>query len=143
MKSPSTAAGAMSTAASPVPSTPELSAVAVVLGRATSLGVRISCRQEVADYLEAHADVVDLTACLCERARLEFPDGELVLKVNHDPEIYDPYLILHARLWPYPPNMRERLYSVWAPFEAQLCDTSGSIVVSTDCRKPEEDREPV
>jgi|SRR5579884_3615533 len=107
------------------------------LDQLAATGVGVAHPDEVCAYLAQHPDVAGLLVKACERARLEFPANELVLTVNHDPEIDDPYLMLYVRQWPYPPDILQRLNAVWDPFEDLLSQSSGWLVISTDFRKPE------
>jgi hypothetical protein len=110
-----------------------------LLDRLTGLGAKLPRPDEVSEYLSQHSDIVNVVTEVIERARDQFGSAELVLIVNHDPEMHDPYLMLYVRESPYPPNMLERLNSIWEPIEAQLTDNSGWLVVSTDFREPGSD----
>ncbi len=91
---------------------------------------------DVQRYLREHADLGGIVPALCRRARAEFgKQAELSLRVYHDPEIDDHYLLLNVRLPIYPADTRERIDAVWASFVVELCDTSGWIIVATDYRK--------
>jgi hypothetical protein len=130
----------MSTAPSSTSSITRPPVLEAVLDQLIEREVQMPCRAEVTDYLGSHPDVVDLLPRICDRARQSFVHGELVLKVNLDPEIDDPYLMLYVRVWPYPADMGHRLEEVWAPFEEQLAGSSGWVVISTDYQQPEKNR---
>ncbi len=106
------------------------------LDRVAAFGVILETPDEVSDYLARHPDLLDLLPNLSERTRQQFPDGELLLTVHHDPEFDDPYLKLYVRVWPYPGDMDAQLDAVWGSFEDALSSGSGWIILSTDYRKP-------
>ncbi len=90
---------------------------------------------EVRSYLDSHADMYGVTEEICKAARREFgPEAFLTLQVYHDPEIDDEYLVLYVRLRTYGPDTMSRIRSVADAFENELCQTSGSILMTTDFR---------
>jgi hypothetical protein len=98
--------------------------------------VIIANRAEVRRYLEPYPELADLLPAVVERTRQEFgPAAELELLVNHDPEIYDPFLILYVRLPSYGPGLMARLDSVWLSFEDALSATEGWLIITSDCRR--------
>jgi hypothetical protein len=101
----------------------------------TLSAVEVERESEMRTYLDSHPDMVFVTEQICKTARRIFgSEASLNLQVYCDPEIHDEYLILHVRLRSYPADMMERIRSVSDPFENELCDNSGSILVTTDFR---------
>ncbi|HEV2947575.1 MAG TPA: hypothetical protein VGX70_09380, partial [Gemmataceae bacterium] len=68
--------------------------------------------------------------------RLFGPESELILSVYQDPEIKDSHLSLVVRPPLYDENITELLDRVTEPYEAELCDASGYLLVTTDFRNP-------
>jgi len=90
---------------------------------------------EVRCYLDSHTDTYGVTEKVCKAARREFgPEAFLTLQVYRDPEIEDEYLALYVRLRAYGPDTLPRMRSVVDAFDNELCQTSGSILLTTDFR---------
>jgi hypothetical protein len=90
---------------------------------------------EVRSYLDRHPDLFGVTERICKAARREFgPEAVLTLGVYRDPEIPEEYPLLRVRLPSYAPDTLRRIRSVSDPYEQELSDKSGSIVVTTDFR---------
>ena len=69
------------------------------------------------------------------RVREEFgKDAQLTLRLYRDPEIDDRYLSLNVRLVGYDDRTMERIDRVSEPFDEQLCNASGYLLVTTDFR---------
>jgi hypothetical protein len=102
-----------------------LAASAVEIRRAT----------EVRSYLENHPDMYGMTEKVCKAARQEFgPEAFLTLQVYRDPEIEDEYLALFVRLRTYGADILPRIRSVTDAFDTELCQTPGSILITSDFR---------
>lgn len=100
-----------------------------------SAAVELDGEGGVRAYIEAHPDMVGLTAAICEAARRQFgPDASLLLRLYRDPEVEDAYLVLSVRLNQYGPDTLSRIRSVSDGFDSDLCNASGSILVTTDFR---------
>lgn len=98
--------------------------------------IRVAGVREVNGYLRKHPRLAKLVPAICLRTREEFgAAAELTIRLNHDQEIHDPYLVLDVRLPSYAPDTRKRIDAVWQQFEEQLCGLSGWIVLTTDFRK--------
>ena len=98
-------------------------------------GIRIPDGQEVLSYLQRHSELGKILPSVCAQARQEFgKEGELILSVYRDPEIEDRHLTLTVRLPAYDKNVTQRLDRVTQPYEAELCDASGYLLVTTDFR---------
>ncbi len=90
---------------------------------------------EVRSYLNRHSDMYEVTEKICKAARREFgPEASLILQVYRDPEIEDEYLALFVRLRDYAPDTLSRIRSVVDAFDNELCQASGSILLTTDFR---------
>jgi hypothetical protein len=99
----------------------------------TACAVEVKREQEVWSYLEAHPDLLSLTEDICRATRKEFgPAAVLSLQLNRDPEIVDEYIVLHVRLAQYGADTLARVRSVSDAFDSELCNASGSILVTTD-----------
>ena len=100
-------------------------------------GIQIADNQEVLSYLEKHSQLGVILPSIGALARRLFgPESELILSVYQDPEIKDSHLSLVARLPLYDENITELLDRVTEPYEAELCDASGYLLVTTDFRTP-------
>jgi len=100
-------------------------------------GIQIADNQEVLSYLEKHSQLGVILPSICALARRLFgPESELILSVYQDPEIKDSHLSLVVRLPRYDENITELLDRVTEPYEAELCDASGYLLVTTDFRNP-------
>jgi len=92
---------------------------------------------DVAEYLDAHADLAAIVPAICSRARQEFgKDAELMLRVYRDPEIDDHYLSMCVRLPAYDDTIIARLEGVTDPFDADLCGATGYFLITTDLQPP-------
>ena len=100
-----------------------------------SSAIEIRHAAEVRAYLDQHPDMYGVMEEICKGARQEFgPEAFITLQVYRDPEIDDEYLLLRVRLRSYGPDMTQRIRSVSAPYESDLYDKSGSVIVTTDFR---------
>jgi hypothetical protein len=100
-----------------------------------SSAVEVRHVAEVRAYLDQHSDMYGVAEEICKATRQQFgPEAFITLQVYRDPEIDDEYLRLRVRLRSYGPDMTQRIRSVSAPYESDLCDKSGSIIVTTDFR---------
>ncbi len=92
---------------------------------------------EVVAYLDQHRDLIPLLPLLCTRAQEEFGAGsEVVLHVYHDPEITDHELCLTVRLPGYDDKTMDRINRVLEPYEKELSEASGFLLLTTDFRPP-------
>jgi hypothetical protein len=62
--------------------------------------------------------------------------SEMIAFIKQDPEFTDSYLCLTIRLQSYDDNVTRLLDRVTEPFEAELCNSSGYLLVTTDFLKP-------
>lgn len=100
-------------------------------------GIVIPDPRDVVKYLAPHRRLAAVLPAVCEQARREFgPDAELILKVYRDPEIDDRHLTLYVRVADYQDSIIPRLDRVTEPFEEELCNNSGFLLVSTDYHPP-------
>ncbi|HEV3116840.1 MAG TPA: hypothetical protein VGY58_07300 [Gemmataceae bacterium] len=105
--------------------------------RLAALPVVIPQPEQVAGYLECHADVEDLLPLVCQSARMEFGEEvELSLELYRDPEIPDCYLTLYVRQPVYDRLIMARIESVRARYRDELSERSGWLHVTTDFRPP-------
>jgi hypothetical protein len=123
------------TPVSPVTTPPE-SPVDVLLRSLEPHRVIVTRSDEVRAYLDKYPDIIPHILPTVERARQEFgQQAELLMTINDDPEIYDPFVVLTIRLPKYGPDTRPRLDKVSEPlWEDELCDLKGQILVTTDYR---------
>jgi hypothetical protein len=106
-----------------------------VLAALTTQGVTVANAPEVAAYLAGHPDLADVVPSVGAQARKEFgKDAQLSLRLYRDPEIDDRYLSLNVRLLGYDDHTMERIDRVSEPFDEQLCNASGYLLVTTDFR---------
>jgi hypothetical protein len=92
---------------------------------------------EVRAYLRQHSDLAKLVPAVCAEARREFgAEAELTLQLYRDPEIKDRHLSLYVRLPSYNDGVSGRLDRATEPFEDELCNASGFLVVTTDFQTP-------
>lgn len=95
--------------------------------------VAVEGLDEVQSYLDTHLDMIDVTRLICRAARQAFgSEAGLTLKVYHDPEIDDSYLLLRVRLPSYAPDTLQRIRALTDPYETELSEKSGAILVTTD-----------
>jgi hypothetical protein len=98
-----------------------------------SCAVNVSESDKVQSYLDRHSDLLNALEGICEAARREFgTEAVLTLQVYCDPEIKDEYLLLSVRLHAYGTDTMRRIRSLSEPFETELSDKSGSIVVTAE-----------
>jgi hypothetical protein len=91
----------------------------------------------VREYLHAHPHLGQPLSSVCDATRHAFgPDAELSLELYRDPEADDRYLTLYVRLEKYDARILERIEAVRLPFEDQLAQFSGHLLVTTDFRPP-------
>ena len=109
-----------------------------VLAALTAQGIALANEKEIAAYLAAHPDLADVVPSVGARVREEFgKNAQLTLRLYRDPEIDDRYLSLNVRLLGYDDRTMERIDRVSEPFDEQLCDVSGYLLVTTDFRSAE------
>lgn len=95
--------------------------------------IEINDAAQVQSYLDRHPDIVSVTESICMAARRYFgEEAHLALQVYRDAEIDDAYLLLRVRLRSYAPDTLQRIRAITDPYEQELCDKSGSILVTTD-----------
>jgi hypothetical protein len=103
--------------------------------RLVQADVKLLRAPEVRHYLEQHPDLACVLGSLCQSARNEFgTEAGLLLKVYHDPEIEDEYLVLRVRPRKYSKNVLCLIRAVSDRYEAELADGTGTILVTTDFR---------
>src|SRR5262245_4980384 len=92
--------------------------------------------REVRSYLREHPDLMTLVSRICERALSEFGErADLTLEVYRDPEFDDAYLTLCVQLPRYDATTTKRIDAVWEAFEADLCKSTGWLIMTTDFRR--------
>lgn len=92
---------------------------------------------EIADYFRRHPELEELVARIAVALRCRFGDGaELVLTYYRDPEIDDPHLTLLVRQAPYAPDLLDQIDAVREPFDHELDQSTGMLVVTTDYCSP-------
>ena len=112
-----------------------------VLVALTAQGIALVNETEIAAYLAAHPDLAKVVPSVGARVREEFgKNAQLTLRLYRDPEIDDRYLSLNVRLLGYDDRTMERIDRVSEPFDEQLCDASGYLLVTTDFRAAEANR---
>ena|SRR5438128_7110355 len=112
-----------------------------VLAALTAQGITLANETEIAAYLTAHPDLAKIVPSVGARLREEFgKDAQLTLRLYRDPEIDDRYLSLNVRLVGYDDRTMERIDRVSEPFDEQLCNASGYLLVTTDFRAAETNR---
>jgi len=112
-----------------------------VLASLTAQGITLANEPEIAVYLTDHPDLADVVPSVGARVREEFgKDAQLTLRLYRDPEIDDRYLSLNVRLVGYDDRTMERIDRVSEPFDEQLCNASGYLLVTTDFRAAETNR---
>ena len=99
------------------------------------VGVKLSNRIEVNNYLADHLVLRSLLPQICERVRAEFgQDAELTVELYRDRENDDRYLTLFVRQDQYDANIVERLDQLTEQFADELDRCSGDILLTTDFR---------
>jgi hypothetical protein len=112
-----------------------------VLAGLAAQGIALANEAEITTYLAAHPDLANVVPSVGARVREEFgKDAQLTLRLYRDPEIDDRYLSLNVRLLGYDDHTMERIDRVSEPFDEQLCDASGYLLVTTDFRAAEANR---
>ncbi len=112
-----------------------------VLAGLAAQGIALANETEIAAYLTAHPDLAKIVPSVGARLREEFgKDAQLTLRLYRDPEIDDRYLSLNVRLVGYDDRTMERIDRVSEPFDEQLCNASGYLLVTTDFRAAETNR---
>jgi hypothetical protein len=100
-------------------------------------GLFVADPDEIADYFRQHPELEELVARIAAGLRSRFGDGtELVLTYYRDPEIDDPHLTLLVRQAPYAPDLLDQIDAVRAPFDQELEQSTGMLVVTTDFCPP-------
>jgi hypothetical protein len=109
-----------------------------VLGALAAQDIALANGSEIAAYFADHPDLAMVVPSVGVRARKEFgKDAQLTLRLYRDPEIDDRYLSLNVRLPGYDDRTMERIDLVSEPFDEQLCNASGYLLVTTDFRAAE------
>ncbi len=99
--------------------------------------VRLDGQDEIFNYIKNHFVFGKLVVRICEAMRSHFGgEVELVLTYYRDPEIDDPHLTLLVRQAPYPPDLLDQIDAVRAPFDHELDQSTGMLVVTTDYCSP-------
>src|SRR5260370_26365745 len=112
-----------------------------VLAGLAAQGIALANETEIAAYLTAHPDLAKIVPSVGARLREEFgKDAQLTLRLYRDPEIDDRYLSLNVRLVGYDDRTMERIDRVSEPFDEQPCNASGYLLVTTDFRAAETNR---
>ncbi len=96
-------------------------------------GVAIPRSDEIVAYLNAHPDLADLLPRVVAETRHEFgPKSQLTLDIRCDLEINDEHLQLVIRLSSYDDTVMARLDAVTKPFDAELSQSSGYLLLTSD-----------
>jgi hypothetical protein len=112
-----------------------------VLADLTAQGIALANETEIAAYLAGHPDLAKVVPSVGAEARKEFGKNvQLTLRLYRDPEIDDCYLSLNVRLQRYDDHAMERIDRVSQSFDEQLCNASGYLLVTTDFRAAETNR---
>jgi hypothetical protein len=108
------------------------------LERLKGRGLRIEGRAEVRDYLLRHPDMVPMVVRVRDLAREGLgPDTELTLEVYHDPEIYDPHLVMYARQDVYDDEIMERIEEISELYAEELGAIPGWLHLTSDFQSPQ------
>ncbi len=92
---------------------------------------------DIADYFRQHPELEGLVARIAAALRARFGDGtELVLVNYRDPEFDDSHLTLLVRQAPYALDLLDQLDAVREPFDYELDQSTGMLVVTTDFCPP-------
>ena len=111
--------------------------VTVLLESIERCGVRIEGRAEVRDYLAQHPGMGPLVLRVCALAREKLsPATELTLEVYHDPEIYDPHLVMYARQDVYDDAFMEQLEEIGDLYAEDLVSAPEWFILTTDFERP-------
>jgi hypothetical protein len=101
------------------------------------LGIRMPDSNRVRTYLRRHPDLIPPRETIATVARREWlPEDEVTLDLYQDPEVREEYLTLCLRPRHYTANTMGLIAPVADVAGAELIDTSGWVLVTTDLRPP-------
>jgi hypothetical protein len=107
------------------------------LGRIKRCGVIVRGLAEVRDYLAQHPQMAPLAVRVCGLAKeMLAPGTELTLEVYHDPEIYDPHLVMYARQDVYDDDIMERIEEVRELYDDDFAAIPGRLHLTSDFQSP-------
>lgn len=101
------------------------------------LGVHLSQRKEVREYLLQFANLIDVVPLSVRAALDHLPEAHLFLEVYNDPEIEDRYLMLYVRVQQYDESIIERIEAAEKEYIDLLSNKEGWLQMSTDFQELE------
>ena len=102
-----------------------------------SVGIAMPDSAPVHDYLDQHADLLDVTIRVANLLSGTFqPDAKITLALHSSHEEDDSYLVFNVRQDKYNTDLTGRIEQTWASYAADLEGKSGWLLVTTDFLKP-------
>ena len=114
-----------------------VSEIVVVLDRLRRRGILLDQRGEIGGFLLRFPDLIEVVDKVGSFVWEHLPEAQLRLRVYHDPESEEEYLVLYARFPAYDDKTLERIRRVRREYRAFLAGKSGWLLLTTDFRKPE------
>jgi hypothetical protein len=98
--------------------------------------VTVEDADEIRAYLAQHPDLIPLVPEVCREARRQLGDEvDLVVRINRDPEFYDPYVKIVVRFPRYDGDQMNRLDQLRDQFIPALEASTGWFNITTDFRR--------
>ena len=98
--------------------------------------VTVEDTDEVRAYLARYPDLIPVLREMCLEARRQLGDeADLVVRINRDPEFYDPYVKIVVRLPRYGGEVMDRLDRISERFDTAREASDGWLHVTTDFRR--------
>jgi hypothetical protein len=117
--------------------TPKKSPLTRWLDAVAAQNVLLPDRRKVVAYCRQFPRLARLMPEIAARVREFFGPGvQLLLLINKDPEIDDPYLKMYVRVDSYQPDLMDRIEKVNAEFHDWYGADDGYFHLTTDFRKP-------
>ena len=99
--------------------------------------VAVEDADEIRAYLAQYPELMPVLRGLCREARRQLGDETaLIVRINRDPEVHDPYVKIIARMPAYDAAAWDRLVQVREGFHPALEASDGWLHLSTDFGRP-------
>lgn len=103
--------------------------------------IKIADESEVRDFLISESfrmdSYFDVITKIIKLKRENFSDSaQLILQINHDPELNDEFLKFYIRQKSYPENFMENIYKIRAAYSKDLISKKVWIFLTTDFKPP-------
>lgn len=92
---------------------------------------------EIIRYLDLFPGCLEEMLYLFPILDHEFPDGDVVIEMNHDPECYNPYIKMVVLLSEYPDDVMEKIDEISTTQYAKFPRSRGVVLLTTHF-KPKE-----